>query len=196
MRIAFPAATMVFGVLWLAGVVAFAPAWKGRPPRRVAVAAPATVLGPCPAALQNSDVGSSPSAAPVEEVLASAVVLGEAGPPPPSAIAARPGPSDVATAVAELEACVGGPDFAPTMESVRRSLVPLLASDPRAVEDALARVLDLRAAGEVRAVLVEALAAGPGAARAAEVAPALLMDPSPLVRNVAWRQVARRPSSK
>lgn len=196
MRIAFPAATMVFGVLWLAGVVAFAPASKDRPPRRVAAAAPATVAGPCPAPLQKSDVASSPSAAPVEEDQASAVVMGEASLPPPSAIAARPGPPDLAAAVAELEGCLGGPDFAPTMESVRRSLVPLLASDPRAVEDALARALDLRAAGEVRAVLVEALAAGPGASRAADIAPALLMDPSPIVRDVAWRQFARRPSQE
>ena len=109
----------------------------------------------------------------------------EALPPASPEIAARPGPSDVAAAVAELEGCLGGPDFTPTMESVRRSLVPLLASDPCAVEDAIARVLDLRAAGEVRAVLVEALAAGPGSARVADVAPALLMDPSAHVREAA-----------
>lgn len=190
MRIALPAATMVFAVLWLAGAVAFAPAWRGRPVRRAAIAAPITVAGPCPAPLRQAVV--APPVAPVEEVRA-AVDPREAGSPPPSAAAACPGPSDVAAAVAELEECLGGPDFAPTMESVRRSLIPLLASNPCAVEDALARALDLRAAGEVRAVLVEALAAGPGAARAAEVAPALLLDPSPLVRNVAWRQFARRP---
>ena len=114
----------------------------------------------------------------------------EALPPASPEIAARPGPSDVAAAVAELEGCLGGPDFTPTMESVRRSLVPLLASDPCAVEDALSRALDLRAAGEVRAVLVEALAAGPGASRAADLAPALLMDPSPLVRDAARRGIA------
>ncbi|GEM_PF-5044278 len=189
MKNVHPGTTALLGVLWVAGALAFVPAWEGRSPRRASVAAAISIERPSPASSRVSSIAPSSLAAPPEDARATAIVGWEVSPPPSPAIAARPGPSGIAEALAELEGCLGGPDFAPTMENVRRSLVPLLASDPRAVEDALARALDLRAAGEARAVLIEALAASPGASRAADIAPALLMDPSPLVRDAAWRHL-------
>ncbi len=120
--------------------------------------------------------------APFEEAIASQVSSADA----PTCEAPSAGETTLADAVAELSRTVGGPDFAPAAENLRRALAGQFEVSDGDLEAALPIVTDLDIDGEVRAVVVEALASGRGAGRASQLAPALLLDPSTAVREATW----------
>ncbi len=177
-------ATVVAGVFWMAAALVCLPRGDGRHTRPPSV--PSVVKSA--AASQATEVPRLEECSPpAPGAIADETVVSQA----PSADAPSfEAPSDatatLADAVAELSRTVGGPDFAPAAENLRRALAVQFEVSDRDLEAALSVVTDLHTDGEVRAVVLEALAAGRGAERASQLAPALLLDPSTAVRQATW----------